>query len=65
MIDEKNDYEETQELKKIYNDYLDKRTAVMKIIQFKVEDVFGDTLGKESNSSEQITNLNDFLAEMM
>ena len=64
MINEKNDDEEAQELQQIHNEYLDKRTAVMKNTQFKV-DVFGDTLGKESTSSEQTTKLNDFLAEMM
>ena len=34
-------------------------------IQFKLENVFGDILGKESISSEYITKLITFLAKMM
>ena len=34
-------------------------------IQFKLENVFGDILGKESISSEHITKLITFLAKMM
>ena len=45
MIDNKID-DEAQEFKKIYNHFSDKRTDIMKIIQFKV-DVFGDVLYKE------------------
>ena len=59
-IDEK----EAQELKKIYNHYLDKRKEIMKNTQFKV-DVFGDVISKDNFSQEQITKLNNFLAKMM
>ena len=38
---------------------------MLKKTQFRVEDVFGDILGKESISPEQITKLNNFLARMM
>ena len=37
----------------------------MKNTQFKVEDVFGDVMSKDSISPEQITKLNNFLAKIM
>ena len=37
----------------------------MKNTQFKVEDVFGDVISKDSISPEQITKLNYFLAKIM
>ena len=37
----------------------------MKNTQFKVEDVFGDVISKDSISPEQITKLNTFLAKIM
>ena len=60
-IDEK----EAQELKKIYNHYLDKRKEIMKNTQFKVEDVFGDVISKDSISPEETTKLNKFLAKIL
>ena len=36
----------------------------MKNTQFKVEDVFGDVISKDSISPEQITKLNNFLAKI-
>ena len=60
MLDKKN--EEAQEFKKNYNHYLDKRKEIMKNTSFKVEDVFGDVISKDSSSPEQITKLNNFLA---
>ena len=42
MVDKKTDLKETQEVKKIYIHYTDKRKEVMKNTSFKVEDVFGD-----------------------
>ena len=65
MIDKKIDEKESQELKKIYNHYIDKRSEIMKNTQFKVEDIFGDIINKDSISTEQITKLNNFLAKMM
>ena len=38
MVDKKIDEKEAQELKKIYNHYLDKRKEIMNNTQFKVED---------------------------
>ena len=65
MIDEKIDEKETQELKKIYKHYIDKRSEIMKNTQFKVEDIFGDIISKDNFSQEQITKLNNFLAKIM
>ena len=33
--------------------------------KFKVEDIFGDVLSKDSISPEQITKLNNFLAKII
>ena len=63
MIDKKIDEKEAQEMKKIYNHYLDKRKDIMMNTQFKVEDVFGDVISKDNFSQEQITELNNFLAK--
>ena len=51
MVDKKIDEEEVQELKKIYNHYIDKRSEIMKKTSFKVEDIFGDVVSKDSISS--------------
>ena len=63
MVDKKIDEKESQELKKIYNHYIDKRSEIMKNTQFKFEDIFGDIINKDSISTEQITKLNNFLAK--
>ena len=65
MVDKKIDEKEAQELKKIYNHYLDKRKEIMKNTSFKVEDVFGDLISKDNFSQEQITKLNNFLAKII
>ena len=65
MVDKKNDEKESQELKKIYNHYIDKSSEIVKNTQFKVEDVFGDVISKYNFSQEQITKLNSFLAKTM
>ena len=65
MIDKKIDEKEFIELKKIYNHYLDKRKEIMNSTKFKVEDIFGDVISKDSISQEQITKLNNFLAKIM
>ena len=65
MIDKKIDQKESEELKKIYNHYIDKRKEIMKNTQFKVEDVFGDVISEDNFSQEQITKLNNFLAKIM
>ena len=65
MVDKKIDEKEAQELKKIYNHYIDKRSEIMKNTQFKVEDVFGDFISKDNFSQQQITKVNNFLAKIM
>ena len=46
MIDKKIDQKEAEQLKQIYNHYLDKKSEIMKNNQFKVEDIFTDVLIK-------------------
>ena len=65
MIDKKIDEKEALELKKIYNHYVDKKTEIMHSTKFKVEDIFGEIISKDTISPEQITKLNNFLAKMM
>ena len=60
MVDKKIDEKEALELKKIYNHYIDKRKEIMNSTKFKVEDIFGDVISKDSLSPEQITKLNNF-----
>ena len=60
MIDKKIDDKEALELKKNYNHYLDKRKEIMDSTKFKVEDIFGDVISKNSISPEQITKLDNF-----
>ena len=65
MIDKKIDENEALELKKVHNHHLDKRKEIMKNIQFKVEDVFGDIISQDTISPKQIIKLNSFLAKMI
>ena len=65
MIDKKIDKKETLELKKIYSHYVDKRKEIMDSTKFRVEDILGDVISKDSISPEQITKLNNFLAKIM
>ena len=65
MIDKKIDEKEAQELRKIYNHYLDKRKEVMKNTQFKVEETFGEVICKDIFCQKQITKLNNFLVKIM
>ena len=60
MVDKKIDEKEAQELRKIYNHYVDKRTEIKKNSSLRVEDVFGDVLSKDNFSQEQITKINNF-----
>ena len=63
MVDKKIDEKEALDLKKIYNHYLNKRKNIMKITQFKEEDVFGDVVSKDNISQEQITKLDNFFSQ--
>ena len=65
MVDKKIDQKEAEQLKQIYNHYVDKRKEIMDSTKFKVEDIFGDVISKDSISPEQITKLNNFLAKIM
>ena len=65
MIDKKTDEKEAEEMKKIYNHYLDKRREIMKNTCFKVEDILSDIISKDNISQEQISKLNKFLAKIM
>ena len=64
-IDKKIDEKEAEQLKQNYNHYIDKKSELMKNTQFKVEDIFDTVISKDTNSTEQITKLNNFLAKIM
>ena len=55
MVDKIIDEKEAEELKEIYNHYIEKRKEIMTNTQFKVEDVFGDVISKDNFSQEQLT----------
>ena len=59
MIHKKINEKESEQLKPIYNHYIDKKSEIMKNTQFKVEDVFTDVISKDAISTEQITKLNN------
>ena len=65
LVDKEIVEKEAQDLKKIYNHYIDKRWEIMTNTSFKVEDVFCDVISKDNFSREQITKLNIFLANIM
>ena len=65
MVDKKIDEKEGEELKQIYNHYLDKRKEIMKSTKFSVEEVFGKMNVSDTINAEQIQKLNTFLAKMM
>ena len=65
MLDKRIDEKEASELKKKYNHYIAKRKEIMDTTKFKVDDVFGDVISKDSISPEQITRLKKFLAKIM
>ena len=65
MIDKKIDERESQELRNIFNHYIDKRSEIMKNTCFRVEDIFGDVISKDNFSQGQRTKLNNFSAKTM
>ena len=65
IIEKKIDEKESSELKKIYNHYVYKQKKIMDSTKFKVEDIFGDVISKDSISPEKITKLNNFLAKLI
>ena len=64
MIDKVINQKEADQLKQIYNHYVDKKSEIMENTQFKVEDIFNDVINKDTISQEQIVKLNNFLAKM-
>ena len=60
MIDKKINEKESEQVKQSYNHNIDKKSEGMRNTSFKVEDVFGDVISKDSISPEQITKLNNF-----
>ena len=65
MIDKKTDKKEIEQLKHIFNHYIEKISEIMNNTQFEVEDIFCDVISNDSILTEQITNLNKCLAKMM
>ena len=65
MVDKKIDEKEGEELKQIYNHYLEKRKDIMKSTKFSVEEVFGKVNVSDTINPEQIQKLNTFLAKIM
>ena len=64
MIDKVINQKEGDQLKQIYNHYVDKKSEIMKNTQFKVEDIFNEVINKDTILQEQIVKLNNFLAKM-
>ena len=65
MVDKRVDRRETEELKNIYNQYLDKRKEFITNTRLKVEDIFGDVISKVSISPEEVTKHNNFLSKIL
>ena len=65
MIDKKSDQKEAEQLKQIYNHYVDKRKEIMDSTKIKVEYISGDVIIKDSVSPEQITKPKNFLAKII
>ena len=64
MIDKVINQKEADQLKQIYNHYVDKKSEIMRNTSFKVEDIFNNVINKDTISQEQIIKLNNFLAKM-
>ena len=65
IVDKKEDEKESEELKKIYNHYLDKTKGNVQITQYKVEDIFGAIVSKDNYSQEQAIKLINFSAKLL
>ena len=64
MIDKIINQKEADQLKQIYNHYVDKKSEIMRNTSFKVEVIFNNVINKDTISQEQIIKLNNFLAKM-
>ena len=60
MIDKKLDENEAEQLKQIYNHYVDKRGEVLTSTKLKVEDVITDVISKNNISQDQIIKPDNF-----
>ena len=56
---------EAEKLKSTYNLHLNKQEEIKKSTQFKVEEVFGNIIPKDTIPPEEITKLNKILAKIM
>ena len=63
MIDEKIDEKESGKLRSIYNHYINKQDEIKKSTQFKIEEVFGEIVPKDTISPEHIAKLNTFFSQ--
>ena len=59
MIDKKIE-KEGEKLRSIYSHYINRQDDIKKSTQFKVEEVFDNSIPKDTISPEQITKLNNF-----
>ena len=59
MIDKKIDENEGEKLRSFFNHYINKQDEIKKSTQFRVEEVFGNIIPKDTVSPEQITKLNN------
>ena len=65
MIDKKIDEKEGEQLKQIYNHYIDKISEIIRDTQFRAEDVFGDVISTDKFSQAHITKFINFLAKIL
>ena len=65
MVDKEIYEKEVEQLKQIFNHYINKRIEFMNSIKYKVEDIFCDVISKDSISPEQITKRNNFFVKIM
>ena len=63
MVDQKICEKEALVKKKIYNHNLDQRKAKRKITQINIEDIYGDIIGQDIVSRDQIMKLNIFVSQ--
>ena len=64
MFDLKTDSKESEELKK-FNHYLNKKKEILRTGENKVEDIFGNVLGQDIISQEQIIKPISFSPKVM
>ena len=65
LVVEKIEEKEALELKKNYVLYPDRRKEIMTSTQFKVQDIFGANINKDTISQDRIIKSNNFSVKMM